>query len=267
MKREMWKPYFAFAKKSFLGRSAYRFNHWMSIFNTCLQIFIFWGIYKALYGGRAEVDGITMSMVTTNFILSMGLGAVFYVDDYFLPSKIGDGSISNELLRPVSFKGRMLAENAGNAAFNLLFHFVPALLIAAVTIGIQAPANGTMFLFFLLSALLGYGVLWTISFAAQMTAFWLINIWSLVTIKNVFINVLSGSMLPLWFMPEWMSGVLKFTPFSSIYFTPVQIYLGQLSYVQIAQKCGVQMVWIVLIYLLGNLLWRKGQKKLVVQGG
>ena len=239
----------------------------MSIFNTCLQIFIFWGIYKALYGGRAEVDGITMSMVTTNFILSMGLGAVFYVDDYFLPSKIGDGSISNELLRPVSFKGRMLAENAGNAVFNLLFHFVPALLVAVVTIGIQAPASGDMFFFFLLSALLGYGVLWTISFAAQMTAFWLINIWSLVTIKNVFINVLSGSMIPLWFMPEWMSGVLKLTPFSSIYFTPVQIYLGQLSYVQIAQKCGVQMVWIVLIYLLGNLLWRKGQKKLVVQGG
>lgn len=267
MKGKMWKPYFAFAKKSFLGRSAYRFNHWMSIFNTCLQIFIFWGIYKALYGGRAEVDGITMSMVTTNFILSMGLGAVFYVDDYFLPSKIGDGSISNELLRPVSFKGRMLAENAGNAVFNLLFHFVPALLVAVVTIGIQAPASGAMFFFFLLSALLGYGVLWTISFAAQMTAFWLINIWSLVTIKNVFINVLSGSMIPLWFMPEWMSGVLKFTPFSSIYFTPVQIYLGQLSYVQIAQKCGVQVVWIVLIYLLGNLLWMRGQKKLVVQGG
>ncbi len=263
----MWKPYLAFAKKSFLGRSAYRFNHWMGIFNTCLQIFIFWGIYKALYGGRNEVDGITLSMVTTNFILSMGLSAVFCVDDYFLPDKIWDGSISNELLRPVSFKGRMVAENLGNAAFNLLFHFVPALLIAIFTIGMQAPANGGRFVLFLFSALLGYGVLWTISFAAQMTAFWLMNIWSLLTIKNVFINVLSGSMLPLWFMPEWMGGVLKLTPFSSIYFTPVQIYLGQLSTGEIAEAFAVQVVWIVLIYLLGNLLWVRGQKKLVVQGG
>lgn len=263
----MWKPYWAFAKKSFLEKSAYRFNHWMGIFNTCLQIFIFWGIYKALYGGRAEVDGITLSAVTTNFILSMGLGAAFSVNDNFLSSKIRDGSISNELLRPVSFKGRMLAENIGSAAFGLLFHFVPALLLAALTIGMQAPAGAGMFVLFLASALLGFGVLWTISFAVQMAAFWLINIWSLMTIKNVCLNVLSGSMLPLWFMPEWMRGVIKFTPFSSIYFTPVQIYLGQLSLGQIVQKCAVQAVWIVLIYLLGNLLWVRGQRKLVIQGG
>ena len=100
-----------------------------------------------------------------------------------------------------------------------------------------------------------------------MSAFWFVNVWSITTIKNVFINVLSGSMIPLWFMPGWMSGVLRFTPFSSIYFTPVQIYLGQLNNWEIAEKCAVQLVWIVLIYLVGDMLWRKGQRKLVVQGG
>lgn len=261
------KPYLAFAKKSFLKRSAYRFNHLMSIVNTCLQIFIFWGIYKALYGGKTQVDGITMSMVTTNFILSMGLSAVFYVDDYFLPQKIWDGSIANELLRPVSFKGRMIAENLGNAGFNLIFQFVPALLICVWVLGMELPASPLMFGLFLVSAVLGYGVLWTISFAVQMTSFWLVNIWSLTTIKKVFINVLSGAMIPLWFMPEWMNGVLKFTPFSSIYFTPVQIYLGQLSMREILFQCMVQVVWIAVIYMVGNLLWMKGQRKLVVQGG
>ena len=62
-------PYFAFAKKSFLNRSAYRFDHLMGILNTLLRIFIFWCIYKALYGGKTQVDGITMAMVTTNFVL------------------------------------------------------------------------------------------------------------------------------------------------------------------------------------------------------
>ena len=124
-----------------------------------------------------------------------------------------------------------------------------------------------MLFLFLCSAVLGYGVLWTISFAVQMTAFWLVNIWSIITIKNVFVNVLSGSMIPLWFMPEWMQGVLDFTPFSSIYFTPVQIYLGQLSHGEILGKCMVQVVWIIVNYLIGSLLWRQGQRKLVVQGG
>lgn len=262
-----FSPYLAYAKKEFLKRSAYRFDHLMSILSTCMQFFIFWGIYKALYGDRTQVDGITMSMVTTNFVISMGLGAIFCPDDYFIPNKIWDGSIATELLRPISLTGRMIAENMGNSLFNLIFRFAPALIIALLTVGVSAPASPIMFLLFIISAVLGYGVLWTISFALQTTVFWLMNIWSLLTIKNVFVNVLSGSMIPLWFMPLWMEGFLKFTPFSSIYFTPVQIYLGQLSYSEIAFKCGVQIIWIALIYILGDLLWKKGQKKLVIQGG
>ena len=260
-------PYLAYFKKSFLNRGAYRFDHLMSILSTCLRMFIFWEIYKALYGGRQEVDGITMSMVTTNFILSMGLEAAFYVDDFFMPHRINNGSITTELLRPISFKGRMIAENMGNAAFNLLFRFAPAFVIACIIIGIQSPASPIMLVLFVVSAILGYGVLWTISFTVQLLAFWLINVWSMVTIKNVFINVLSGTMIPLWFMPGWMEGVLKYTPFSSIYFTPVQIYLGELSFQEIGVKCGVQILWIALIYFIGDVLWRFGQKKLVVQGG
>ncbi|MBQ7776555.1 MAG: ABC-2 family transporter protein [Lachnospiraceae bacterium] len=260
-------PYLAYFKKSFLNRSAYRFDHIMSILSNCLRMFIFWEIYKALYAGRTAVDGITMSMVTTNFILSMGLDAAFAINDYFLPDRIWNGSITTELLRPMSFKGRMIAENVGNAAFNLLFRFAPALIVAGLLIGIQPPASLPMLLLFIVSALLGYGVLWTISFAVQMTAFWLVNVWSMITIKNVFVNVLSGTMIPLWFMPEWMSNVLKFTPFSSIYFTPVQIYLGQLEIGEIMVKYLIQIVWIVVIYLFGELLWRCGQRKLVVQGG
>lgn len=260
-------PYIAYAKKAFLQRSAYRFDHLTGIFSTCLQVFIYWNIYRALYGQRTEVDGITMAMVTTNFILSMGLREAFYTDDGFLSRKIRDGSIATELLLPVSFKGRMLAENLGNALFNMIFRFAPAVLISVWLVGIQPPAGVKEFALFAVSALFGYGVLWSISFACQMTAFWLVNTWSLFTVKNVFVKVLSGSMIPLWFMPEWMDWALKLTPFSSIYFTPVQIYLGRLSLWEIGYQCAVQLLWAGGIFLLGDFLWRRGQKKLVVQGG
>lgn len=260
-------PYLAFAKKSFLNRSAYRFNHFMGILNTLLRIFIFWCIYRALYGNKQEVDGITMAMVTTNFVLSIGLDALFSVNDYYLPDRIGNGSIATELLLPISFQGRMLFENLGNTLFQLIFHFIPALVVSALTVGVLPPADIGCLILFVISALLGYGVLWTLSFLLQNFSFWLINMWSLITIKNVFVNVLSGSMIPLWFMPEWMSPVMNVLPFSSIYFTPVQIYLGQLTEQEILVKCLVQAVWIVVLYFGGCLLWEKGKKKLVVQGG
>lgn len=262
-----WNPYLAYAKKNFLKQSAYRFDHLMSILSTCLQIFIYWEIYKSLYGSNTEIDGITFQMVTTNFILSLGLSAGFYIDDFYLPSKIWDGSLATELLRPISFRGRMLAENFGNAIFNLLFRFAPACVAAVLMVGILPPQNTFCLVLFLMSAFLGYGVLWVISFSVQMLAFWLMNIWSIMTIKNVFIKVLSGSFIPLWFMPDWMQGVIEWTPFSSIYFTPVQIYLGQLSGTEILGKCALQGIWIVLLYGVGSMLWRLGQRKIVIQGG
>lgn len=261
-------PYLAFARKSFLNSGAYRFHHLMSIFNTLLKIFIFWCIYRALYGERQEVDGITMAMVTTNFVLSIGLDTLFYVNnDFYLPNRIGDGSIATELLLPISFRGRMLFENLGNTLFQLIFHFLPALTVCVLTVGVLPPAGIGRFLLFIVSAVLGYGVLWNLSFLLQTFSFWLINMWSLITIKNVFLNVLSGSMIPLWFMPDWMTPVMNALPFSSIYFTPVQIYLGQLTTQEILTKFLVQLVWIVVLYLCGNIFWEKGKKKLVVQGG
>jgi len=260
-------PYLAFAKKSFLNRSAYRFNHFMGILNTLVRIFIFWCIYDALYGDRTEVDGITMAMVTTNFVLSIGMDALFSINDYYLSDRIGNGSIATELLLPISFKGRMLFENLGNTLFQLFFHFIPALLVCIVTVGMLPPVSFGSCLLFFISAVLGYGVLWNLSFLLQTFAFWLLNMWSLITLKNVLLNVLSGSMLPLWFMPDWMAPVMNMLPFSSIYFTPVQIYLGQLTPKEIGMKFLVQLLWIVVLYLLGNILWEKGKRKLVVQGG
>ena len=260
-------PYFAFAKKSFLQKSAYRLDHWMGILNTLIRLVIYVEIYRALYGGRQAVDGITMSMVTTNFILSLGLESFFVVNDFYLANRIYNGSIATEMLLPVSFHGRMLADNLGVAAFKLIFHFVPAMLVAVLFIGIAAPAGAGAFGFFILSTLFGYGVLWSLSFLFQMFSFWLLNVWAIMTIKNVFINVLSGSMIPLWFMPDAVRKIIAFTPFEGIYFTPVQIYLGNISGEEIAAGFIKQFVWIVCLMTAGFILWNKGKRKLVVQGG
>ena len=260
-------PYLAFAKKSFLQKSAYRLDHWLGILNTLIRLVIYVEIYRALYGGRTSVDGITMSMVTTNFIFSLGLESFFIVDDYYLASRIYNGSIATEMLLPVSFHGRMLADNLGNALFKLIFHFVPAMIVAIIFFRIESPVSVCSFFLFLLSSVLGYGVLWSLSFLFQMFSFWLLNVWAIMTIKDVFINVLSGSMIPLWFMPDIVRKIIGFTPFDSIYFTPVQIYLGNITGPEMAIGFVKQLIWIFGLLILGFMLWNKGKKKLVVQGG
>ena len=61
--------------------------------------------------------------------------------------------------------------------------------------------------------------------------------------------------------------MISFTPFESIYFTPVQIYLGELSGMNMLSEMAIQLLWIVILGVIANVFWKKGVKKLVVQGG
>lgn len=246
---------------------AYRFDYLLGILNTLLSFVVYWSIYKALYDGASAVDGVTFSMVTTNFIISLGLSSAFSKNEMFLQDKIKQGTIANELLKPVNFKLRMLFEDIGEGAFSVVFNFLPTVVIAAFFAELSAPSSAVNIFLCLISVVLGYIVLWQISFIVQSWSFWLFSVWGLVTIKNVIINILAGAYIPMWFMPDWLKNAIRFTPFDSIYFTPVQLYLGELQGWEILINFARQILWIVILYGIGELCWRKGIKRLVVQGG
>ena len=88
-----------------------------------------------------------------------------------------------------------------------------------------------------------------------------------MTIKNVIVRILSGTLLPIWFMPSVMKKIIAWTPFESIYFTPVQIYLGEIQGVELLEKLLIQLIWVFMLWLIARFFWKKGVKKLVVQGG
>lgn len=261
------RVYVEFALKKFQNQMAYRLEFFMGILNTIITIVVYCCIYRALYGGADTAFGITFQMVATNFVISLGLSIAFSFDEMFLQNKVYDGSITSEFLKPVNFRFRMLAENIGSVVFKLIFNFIPALIFGIIFIDLSAPENVLSFLLMLVSVMLGYLVLWMISFIVQTWCFWLFSVWGIITIKNVFVNVLSGSILPIWFMPPVLRKIISFTPFESIYFTPVRIYLGELTGNEIIYGMAVQLFWIVVLYAIGSLFWKKGVKKLVVQGG
>ena len=132
---------------------------------------------------------------------------------------------------------------------------------------LSAPKDAVSVVLMGMSVILGYFVLWQISFIVQTWCFWLFSVWGIMTIKNVIVNILAGSMIPIWFMPPLLRKVVSYTPFEAIYFTPIRIYLGELTGSEILYSMTIQIFWIMVLYLIGDFFWKKGIRKLVVQGG
>ena len=260
-------PYLAYFKMAFKQKAAYRVDWFLGVLNNCIQIFISIAIWKALYGQNTVIKGVDFSMVVTNFILSLGLSNVLFTDDLAIRRKLGDGSIANELLKPIDYRKILLANNLGEIVYKLISNFIPSLMIASLVFEILPPVGEKEILFYIISIILGFGVLWSLSLIVQMAAFWIINVWSLSTIKNVFVSVLSGAALPLWFMPQPILKIIKYTPFESIYHTPIRIYLGELGGYDVGMSLVKQLIWITLLYSISSVMWHYGKKKIILQGG
>ena len=261
--------YLFFLKRAFKNNTIYRFDYILSLLNICLQIFIACEIWKALYASNNDTGTVSLGVVVTSFIVNLGLSNVYSIDDLAVQKKIWDGTITCELLKPINYRVYLLADTIGTVLFRLIFNLLPCtiMMITIYQRNFIVCTDISSILVFIISVILGFLVLWEISSIVQMLCFWFVNVWSISTIKNVFVNILAGTLLPVWYLPASVRHVIGYTPFSAIYITPIKIYLQQIDCADQVDALIMQVIWIAILAAIGNLLWSLGKKKIVIQGG
>ena len=100
-----------------------------------------------------------------------------------------------------------------------------------------------------------------------MLAFLTTYIFGMNIIKGAVLNFLTGRLIPISFFPAVMQKVFEFLPFTGMTYVPVMIYLGKYSGEEVGWQLLKQAFWVVVLYLLGSLLWRKIEKRIVILGG
>ena len=89
----------------------------------------------------------------------------------------------------------------------------------------------------------------------------------MIRAENALLSFLTGQLIPLSFFPEVIQRVFDFLPFSSMVYAPTMIYLGKYSGNELMFVLFGQLVWVVILYVLGSLIWKRVTKRLVVLGG
>jgi ABC-2 type transport system permease protein len=262
------KPYLYIAKTKVLSSLAYRFDVFSSIAIQCLVLIATSFFWVAVYNGQQSAMGVTKEQMLTYSIISAILSCIFTanVEDRVIQS-VRKGSVALDMLKPVSVFGMYLAEDLGAIVITLCQNVLPLLLISVVLIQIPVPSSALNFLLFLLSVVLSYFINWLITACFSMISFFVISIGPLHQTKNVLIRILSGSIIPLWFFPENLQGVLRFLPFMYIYQLPLSIYIGKLGLTEILTQTGLQLVWLLILYGVFRLIQKKVFSNVLIQGG
>ena len=80
-------------------------------------------------------------------------------------------------------------------------------------------------------------------------------------------DVLSGLTIPVVFFPKYLQKVSNILPFRYVTDFPLRLYVGNIHINEGLIGILMQIIWIILLILLGKLLIRKASKRIVVQGG
>jgi ABC-2 type transport system permease protein len=81
------------------------------------------------------------------------------------------------------------------------------------------------------------------------------------------VNILSGSIVPLPFFPDWIQWLLFIQPFAGLVDIPYRIYFGNLSGITAIAGVVQQLVWTAILLLIGRHLLARVMSRLEVQGG
>jgi ABC-2 type transport system permease protein len=177
------------------------------------------------------------------------------------------GDIARELLYPVSLPGTLFARGLGNAIFSLLLRGLLTLAAMSLIFRVSWDVESARLGLFVLFLLAGFVIQFLLSFQVDMLAFWVYETTALHYIKNAIADFFSGSLIPLWFYPSWIMGVLNILPFKNTVYVPVAFLVGELPLSAAPFQFLVSLGWCVLLTATSALMWRAGLKKVVINGG
>jgi ABC-type uncharacterized transport system permease subunit len=250
------------------ARSLYAYRS--QVFITCpvfmLQLYALRSVWEAIYKDRDSVDGISSQLLLT-YLTVAALHRFFLQSEiaYNIQTRVTSGTVANDLIRPFGFMKQMMALQVGAflGFMPLLVVFVPAALLVG-SLHLPSPGN---FLLYLLSLVLAFVVTMLIWIHVGLLTFWMIHVNGIRAMLTVASDFLAGALVPLWFMPDTLRVTLEWLPFQATTYLPATVFAEQVSGLDAARQLLLQGCWIAVLIVTVNLVWRRAQHKLVIQGG
>ncbi len=264
--------YVEFAKRAFSREATYRTEVFTHIGSIALRVYLYFVLWTSLYRGHGTQAGFSLQDTITYATLALLLGLIFGVNGaYVIREKIREGGIAIDLMRPISVPLYIFADTVGQTGFAVV-QIVPSLLLAILLLGLnharlEGPASLGAAVAFVFSVGLGFIVNYFLDLMMATITFWTMEIFGIQLMVQFITSLLAGAVVPLQFFPGGSAAIAQASPFAAIYSAPISIYIGQIAGAHIFTTLALQAAWACVFGVCAILLWRVGERRVVIQGG
>ena len=225
-------------------------------------------LYRALYTGKPQA--MPLSHVTTYVWLQQAFFRMLLASDPELLDKIRFGGIAYDLCRPLHLYGFYYARIMAQKLMGSLLRAIPMLIFAALLPegwGITMPASAPALLLTFFALQLGLCCVCAAENITMAFTMRTLDPRGIQAMLNLLMMILSGNILPLTLYPDSWQRIITLLPYAQMLDAPIRLYTGEYALAEAPKVLLLQAGWTALLVFLGQLLWNRNQRRLVIQGG
>jgi ABC-type uncharacterized transport system permease subunit len=221
------------------------------------------GVWRAIFGDRAEVGGMTAPTILTYTLVAGVFGEQLAVRTS-IDLVMWEGTVVTKLLQPLPLPAVLLSEMVGRWIPGFALVSLP-MIVCAPLLGVDPrPESAAACAAFGASLLLAIAAGMAIDFLFGVLLIRLgVSIWTIVGFREVVTAVLSGALIPLALMPWGVGRWLEWLPFAATASAPLRIYLGAPPGTLLA----LQLLWCLALTAATAWAWRAVRERVVGYGG
>lgn len=277
-KHGLFAKYKAFMKTGILNVFAYKFNvfTWLLVVSSALLCLFF--LWAAVFNNSPEsvINGFTFKEIVSYTIIvnifTFTMGGSDTQDT--ITDEIQNGQIAMSLIKPISYRLRFVFSTLGSLIASDLIVGFPLLVVSTIILvkngfmKIQSPERFLLLiLFFIIAQILARILFDVVDYIFGLIAFYTMASFGLFQIKQVVINFLSGTMIPIAFFPDSIGKIVNYLPFVGMAQNPTLIYLGRMNIREALGSLAMQVIWIAGLEIFAHFFYKKAIKIVTIQGG
>ena len=192
------------------------------------------------------------------------------IKDEQIIEQIKNGTVAYELCRPYDLYWWWYLKHLSKRYAGCLLRFFPVILMALLLpkpYNLSPPISIKAFILFLLALFLGSLLIASICMLINIITFFTYQDKGLSSLIYIIGNLLSGIDLPLPLLPVLLLTVTEYLPFRLISDLPFRVYSGNIKISYGIKSILLQIIWIIILVIIGKKLMQKALTKVSIQGG
>jgi len=266
------KAYFSVFKLRLYNGLQYRAAAFAGVATQFFWGFIIIMVFEAFYSQTLVNPPISLPQLISYVWLQQSFLAfvMLWFRDNELFQLITTGNIAYELCRPSEIYDFWYAKLLAQRLASAMLRSFPILVVAFLLpypYRISLPPDLSTLFIFMATLIIGLLILVSISMLIYISVFITMSPVGSLLIFGVAGEFFAGMVIPIPLMPSWLQNIVKLLPFHLTADFPFRVYSGHIPKDEALTGILIQIIWLVMLVILGKFAMKKALRRVVVQGG